>query len=289
MAPRIALATTVEMTSPDIDETLILNHLPEAELAAWDDPTIDWSTYDLVVVRSTWNYAQRVDEFRLWAAGVAKQSTLVNPFATLLWNSDKRYLLDLKELELPVVPTTFVPAGHTPDASDLDGDVVIKPAVGAGSLGARRIRSDITEAQAHVQTLHEQGKVAMVQPYLEQVDRIGETAMVYLGGEFSHAARKAAILSGGDSGAAADALHAEEHIEPCEATLAERYVADAVVASLPGVPHTGGPLPYARVDLLPTEDGPVILELELIEPSLFLQVSDGAAERAAQAIRRCLP
>lgn len=199
-----------------------------------------------------------------------------------MWNTNKRYLHDLAVQGFPIVPTTFVDMGEAPPvdmATPLDAHVVIKPSVGAGSSGAQLFHDDADGALAHIAYLHAQGKTAMVQPYMSQVDTHGETALMYLGGEFSHAARKAAILSR-DMSWSTD-IYADEKVVATHATDAERTLADSIVASLPG-------LAYARVDLLPTDDGPVVLELELTEPSLFLGLSERAAERAAEAFRALL-
>ena len=158
---------------------------------------------------------------------------------------------------------------------------MVKPTVGAGSKGAALIRDDADAALAHVAALHAAGKVAMIQPYLDKVDSLGETALVYLGGEFSHAARKAPILSRTIEWSTG--LYADEEIAFASATDAERALGDAIVAALPTLVEGGADITYARVDLLPTASGPVVLELELTEPSLFLSVDDAAPARAAAA------
>ena len=132
-----------------------------------------------------------------------------------------------------------------------------------------------------MEALHAEGKIAMIQPYLSKVDSLGETALVYLGGEFSHAARKAPILSRIMEWSTG--LYADEEIVSTTATPAERSLADAIIAALPTLVAGGGDIAYARVDLLPTAPGPVVLELELTEPSLFLSVDDAAPARAAAA------
>ncbi|WP_061961376.1 ATP-grasp domain-containing protein [Demequina flava] len=279
MTARIALATTVELPEPDADESALIAQLPEADRVAWDDPAVDWSAYGAVVLRSTWNYTAHLQDFHAWAARVDAVTVLANPLATILWNTDKRYLRDLAARDIATVPTTFVAPGESPADAPVTGAVVVKPAVGAGSAGARLFHDDPDGALAHVAALHEDGLVAMVQPYLEQVDTVGETAMIYLNGQFSHAARKAAILSKEQTNSTG--LFAEEEISACTATDAERELADRVVATMPG-------LTYARVDLLPTDNGPVVLELELTEPSLFLDTDSEAPARAAAAIRALL-
>ncbi|WP_061963155.1 ATP-grasp domain-containing protein [Demequina aurantiaca] len=282
MTARIALVTTVDLPVPDADETMLLPHLPEAELVCWDDPNVDWSTYDAVILRSTWNYHDNLDAFLQWAERVSRVSTLHNPLETIEWNTDKRYLADLAERGFPVVPTTFVDPGQpVPDdvVVPLDAHLVVKPSVGAGSNGAKLFHGDEAAARAHLEALHASGKTAMIQPYLAQIDEVGETALMYVGGQFSHAARKAAILSRDMSWETG--IYADEKVVGTHASTAERELADAIVASLP-------PLAYTRVDLLPTPDGPVVLELELTEPSLFLGLSEGAPERAAAAFRALL-
>ncbi|WP_062130867.1 ATP-grasp domain-containing protein [Demequina aestuarii] len=272
MSPRIAIVTTVEMPVPDADEELLLPLMPEAELVAWDDPGVDWSRFDLTLLRSTWNYTEHLEHFLAWAERVSQVSRLMNPVETIRWNTDKRYLDDLAAQGFATVPTVFVEPGQAADARALEAHVVVKPSVGAGSSGAKMFRDDPASASAHLDALHADGRTAMIQPYLSAVDTAGETALIYVGGEFSHAARKAAILSKGMSWSTG--LYADEKVVGTDATAAERMLADRIVATLPD-------LAYARVDLLPTDAGPVVLELELTEPSLFLALGEGAAERAA--------
>lgn len=282
MTARIALVTTVDLPVPDADEALLLPHLPEAELVCWDDPQVDWASYDAVIVRSAWNYHDHLDSFLMWAERVSQVTNLHNPLETIEWNTDKRYLHDLAGRGFPVVPTTFIDPGEAVPADvvvALDGHLVVKPSVGAGSNGAKLFNGNEPAARAHVEALHASGKTAMIQPYLSQIDEAGETALMYVGGKFSHAARKAAILSLDISWETG--IYADEKVVATHPTAAERKLADAIVASLP-------PLAYTRVDLLPGDDGPVVLELELTEPSLFLGLSEDAPERAAAAFRALL-
>lgn len=276
---RIAIATALAMETPDEDELLLLPHLAGAELAAWDDDAVDWAQFDTVILRSTWNYTDHLEEFLAWAEHVSQVSRLVNPLPVVRWNTDKRYLAALADAGVAVVPTTYVTPGEEAPAGSLDGHVVVKPTVGAGSKGAALFDGDPAAAAAHLQNLHAEGRIAMIQPYLSQVDTHGETALIYLGGEFSHAARKAAILSQDISWSTG--LYADERVVATEPTAAERALADRIVAALPHLVEGGDGVAYARVDLLPTDDGPVLLELELTEPSLFLACGEGAAERAA--------
>lgn len=281
MNPRIALVTSQDLHSTDVDDELLAALLPGAEVVPWEDDGASWSDFDLVVLRSTWNYTEHLAEFLTWAERVARQTRLVNPLSVITWNTDKRYLADLERAGIPVVPTTYVAPGDEVPEHALAGHVVVKPTVGAGSRGAALIRDDVDAAVAHVRSLHAQGHVAMIQPYLSHVDTHGETALVYVAGRFSHAARKAAILSRDLEWSTG--LYADETIVPATATASEREIGDRIVALLPELVTGGEGVAYARVDLLPTDHGPVVLELELTEPSLFLTVDAGAAARVAAA------
>lgn len=282
MNPRIALVTSQEMAHPDIDEELLLPLMEGAELVAWEDDAVDWSSFDAAIIRSTWNYTDHLDAFLAWAARVDRLTALVNPLSVIRWNTDKTYLHQLEAAGFAVVPTVYVPLDQEAPEAALAGRIVVKPAVGAGSKGAALIENDADAARAHVAALHAEGKVAMIQPYLDKIDAHGETALVYVGGTFSHAARKAPILSG--TMVSSTGLYADEEVTATTATEEERSLADALVAALPRLAKGGEHIAYARVDLLPTANGPVVLELELTEPSLFLTVAEGAAERAASAL-----
>ncbi len=281
MNPRIALATSSEMAVPDADEALLLPLIPGAELVAWEDETVNWSGYDAVILRSTWNYTDHLDDFLAWAERVDSLTRLVNPLAVVVWNTDKQYLAQIEQAGFAVVPTVYVEPGQAAPAPSLAGRIVVKPTVGAGSKGAALINDDADAASRHIAVLHAQGKTAMIQPYLDQIDAHGETALVYVGGVFSHAARKGPILSRDIE--SSTGLYADEEILSTTATAAERALADAIVAALPALVSGGGDIAYARIDLLPTSSGPVVLEVELTEPSLFLTVDDSAPQRAAAA------
>jgi glutathione synthase/RimK-type ligase-like ATP-grasp enzyme len=253
----------------------------------WDDPAVDWAAFGLVVVRSVWDYVQRRDAFLAWAERAAAAATLVNPPAQLRWSSDKRYLADLHAAGVPTVPTAFAAPGEALDWPDA-AQVVVKPAVSAGSIDTARYRMNTAggssgrppaEAVEHVDRLHAEGRVAMAQPYLEAVEgERGETAIVFLEGRLSHACRKGPMLMPGL--AVVGGLFVEEDIRPATPTPAELAVAGAALAAIPG-----GPSLYARVDVIPDAAGdPVVLELELVEPSLFLPYAEGAAGRVADAI-----
>jgi hypothetical protein len=251
-----------------------------ADAVRWDDPGADWDAYDLAVIRSTWDYVPRRDEFVAWAQRVPR---LANPADVVEWNTDKTYLRELLAEGLPVTPTEYVTPGGTwqPPAA---GEWVIKPTVSAGSqdTGRYALPAQADLAAAHVARLTGAGRTAMIQPFLTAVDTAGETALIYFADPdadrlvFSHAARKGAMLTGPDEGAIDPG---SERISPAVATAAELAAAEAVLKAIPP-----GIL-YARVDLIPGPDGaPLLVELELTEPGLFLRTDPAAAPRLAEAI-----
>ena len=295
---RIALATAAEFPDLDEDGPALLTALGDrglsAEPAVWSDPRVDWSAYDLVVVRSTWDYHLRRDEFLAWADRVAEASRLVNPPEVLAWNTDKTYLGDLQKAGLPVVPTDWLVPGDV-FVVPVEGEYVVKPAVSAGSNDTSRYHAgDHDEiAVAHTNALLAAGRTVMIQPYLGEVDSHGETALLFFGGTYSHAIRKAALLT--PAIGAVEGAYRPEAISPREPSDAERAAAERVLDVLAeAAPARREDLVYARVDLVPGPDGnPTVLELELAEPSMFL-VHDqaGGAEagaRFAAAIEAALP
>ena len=268
----------------------------QVDTPCWDDPDVDWSRYDVAAIRSTWDYAERLDEFLDWAERCAEQTHLVNPPPVLRWNTDKHYLVHLSHAGVPVVPTRFVEPGADAELElarflaggagavsvgecGVVGEFVVKPSVGAGSRDAARYRrAEQARAGAHVARLLADGRSVMLQPYLGRVDQRGETAVIYIGGRYSHAIRKGPLLRL-DEGLV-QGLFAPEHITPREPDEAELAVADtAFRACGPDEPL------YARIDLVHDDRGrPVVLELELTEPSLFFLHAPDAAGRYADAL-----
>ncbi len=266
----IALATCAELPTGYLEDELA--ERLGATWAVWDDPAVDWTAFERVVVRSTWDYQGDLPGFLAWAARIPG---LVNPLQVLRWNTDKRYVADVAAAGLPIVPTTFLAPGE-PLPADLPPEFVLKPTVSAGSRDTGRF-TDREPAEALLGTIHASGRTAMLQPFLPSVDSRGESALLYAGGGFSHAVNKGAILKPG----AVAALDTDEDppMAAMEPTRAERALADRAMAWLT---ERLGPLAYARIDLLEGPDGePVILELELTEPCLYLPYVPGAAERFA--------
>jgi hypothetical protein len=283
VASSIALVTCAKLPDLEPDDQLLLDPLralgAEPTVVVWDDPAVDWAAFDLVMLRSPWDYAPRRDEFVAWAASVPR---LVNNAATVAWNTDKQYLATLADAGVHVVPTAWVSEpGWKPPT---DGHWVLKPSISAGSLDTGRYdmssAADREHAAAHVSRLVDAGRVTMVQPYLEAVDTYGETALLFCDGVFSHAIRKGPMLDGPDFGV--PDLYVPEAITARIPSREELAAAEKVLAAIPeDLPR---PL-YARVDLIPGPDGaPTLVELELTEPSLFLGYGEGAPQRFAGAL-----
>lgn len=293
-ALRVALATCAAFPGGDEDATVLVTAFERAghtaSWHAWDDRGVDWSAFDLVVLRSTWDYVDRLGDFLAWAVEVP---ALVNPAPVVGWSADKVYLRDLADRGVPTVPTTFVRPGE-PFPELADGEYVVKPSVGAGSRGAGRfvVPAAGVDARAHAAALHDDNRTVLVQPYLAAVDTEGETAVLCFGGVVSHAARKSALLHPGtvrpmrtDVDPGAHGLFVEETMAAAEPTDAQRAVAEQVLALLGE--RFGAVPPYARIDLLPTAEGPVVVECEVVEPSLFLRYApgpDAAADRFVAAV-----
>ena len=290
--PRIALVTARAARGTDYDMPLLLDALHATEADAhevdWDDGAVDWTRFDLALLRSAWDYFDRLPEFLAWAERVSRQTRLLNPLDVIRWNTDKHYLDDLARAAVPVVPSTFVEPGANA-AARVDAmlalhpgarDIVVKPAVGAGSRDAQRhARGGRDAIVTHVQGLLDRNRSVLLQPYLDHVDEYGETALLFFDGVFSHAIRKGPLLKRGEG--STTGLYAEETIEPRTPSPDERAVAQRALVAMP----FGKPLLYARVDLIRDDDGaPRLLELELVEPSVFAAHADGVAERFAQAI-----
>ena len=287
---RVALVTAA--AARNLDEDLVPLDVAlretgvDASIVDWDDASIDWSLFDLTVLRSTWDYSTRLAEFLAWIDRIAPATTLLNPQDVVRWNTDKHYLAQLANAGVPTVPSTFVEPGDDVRSS-LDAflarsgdEFVVKPSVGAGSRDAQRYASSESDAAlAHAKRLLDADRSVLLQPYLGRVDAYGETALMFFEGRFSHAIRKGPLLRRGEG--PTRALFAAEHITTREASADEIAVAEQTLAAIP----FAKPLLYARVDLIHDDAGaPCVLELELAEPSLFFAQAPGSAERFAQAI-----
>lgn len=289
---RIALVTARAARDLDDDLAPLRDSLAgvgaEVEIVDWDDDEADWTRFDLAVLRSPWDYTQRLGEFLIWLERVSAATRLVNPFEVVRWSADKHYLADLERNGVAIVPSRFVEPGDDAGAA-IDAflaafpavdDIVVKPCVGAGSRDAQRHgRGQRAAILAHVARLHEARRSVLLQPYLARVDEAGETALIHFDGAFSHAIRKGPLLRRDED--PTRALFAAEHITARETDEAERALAARALSAVP----FSAALAYARVDLIRDGDGaPVLLELELAEPSLFFAHAPGSATRFAEAL-----
>jgi hypothetical protein len=280
--PDLFLVTCHDLPEPDHDAEPLARALDEAGITArveaWDDPAVDWTAARLTVLRSTWNYHLRRQGFLAWAEQVAAVSQLINPLAAVRWNSHKRYLLELQERGLPVTPTLCLDRGREASLATICreqgwDEVVVKPAVSASSYRTLRLgRDDLRQGQRHLQQLLAEGDV-LVQAYLPAVEGYGERALVWIDGELTHAVRKSPRFARDE-----EAVSGVLPVAEAEAGLAHRALA-----------AVDTPLLYARVDLAPGPTGqPLLMELELVEPSLFFPQSPAALERFVAAIARRL-
>ena len=253
----------------------------EATSVSWDDEGVDWSRFDVVVIRSTWDSVDRPAEFLNWARRTARVTSLMNPLAALDWNIDKTYLRTLQSRGVPIPDTewvldaeSWVPPAH---------EVVVKPSISAGGRQTARYQPDeYAAAVTHVRRLLGSGQTVMVQPYIVSVDTEGEAKLVFVDGELSHAVCVGPLLDAGE-GVLERPWEKPVAMEPMEPTPAQvdaaRDVLAAVHADVPG------PLLYARVDLVTSPTGqPLLSEVELVDPSLFLRLVPAAARGLAQAI-----
>jgi glutathione synthase/RimK-type ligase-like ATP-grasp enzyme len=290
LSARIALVTARAARGQDEDmpplEAALTACGARAEITDWDDPRVEWQRFDCALLRSAWDYAERRVEFLAWAARVSRLTRLVNPESVVRWNTDKHYLRELARAGAPVVASRYVEPGEDAGSAleeflgaQPGAALVVKPAVGAGARDARRhARAARAATSGHIGALLAAGRSVLLQPYLERVDRDGETALIYLEGRFSHAVRKGPLLPAGGGGTTA--LFAPEEISPRTAAPDELEAGGRVLQALPfAVPL------YARIDLVRGDEGsPLLLELELTEPSLYFRRAAGSAMHLAQAL-----
>lgn len=275
---RLRIATCRPLPEPDVDEDPLLQALSDAgiaaEMVAWDDPPA-WADPQPTLIRSTWNYLHAPAAFADWVRRVSASAPLWNPSQLILGNLHKGYLLELAARGVPVAPTVMFRRGSAESLARLCetrswSDVVVKPAIGAASFETHRFHEPDSEVDAFVVAMAQERDV-LVQPYLPSVEDHGERAMVWIDGTFTHAVRKTPRFAGG----------VEVVSEAVDISAAERKVGDAALAPF------ADRLLYARVDVAPLADGqPVVMEVELIEPSLFLLQSPEALARLVAAVRR---
>ena len=269
---KIAYVSCKNLPEPDIDEQPLVQGLIEAghdaSVAAWDDDSVDWASFDAALIRATWNYAQHLDAFRDWLSRVDRQTTLINPRSTLEWNLHKGYLRELEDAGVPITPTAFFDRGQSGSVLSVCEQrgwprIVIKPTVSAGSFGTRSFdlcKGEAGAAQAFFDEMVAQRDM-MIQRYIPSVDTVGETALIVIDGQLTHAIEKRPRFDDQD-----EEVYLRESISDEMRAFAQQVLAAANQDHL-----------YARVDVFPADDGSLMLsELELLEPSLFFPHSPEA-------------
>lgn len=277
---KFAFVTDKQSIDIDFDMPLLLDAAKEMSLyvdvCEWDDASIDWSRYACIVLRSPWDYTNRLEKFLEWCRHVSDVSRLVDPLNVVEWNLDKRYLQDLSSQGEPVVPTQFFPCSLNPytvleSFFAENPDIlhfVIKLTIGAYSKDVKRFTSDNrSEAISHIQALFLNGQDVMIQPYLASIDTAGETDLILLNGKYNHAIRKEALL---DKDGTVNTPGFEFHFLR-QAKSDEIQVADNVARSVSKILQLEKSLLYTRVDMVREKSGrPIVLELEITEPSLSM-------------------
>jgi glutathione synthase/RimK-type ligase-like ATP-grasp enzyme len=278
----LAIATSDEFPELDPDSRLLLPELEQRdidfEIAVWNDPGVDWSAFDTILIRSTWDYFHHAREWAAWLDRIESLGVpMLNPLRVVRWNSHKSYLQQLAAADVPVVDTVMTQGDAPVDLSGLLAgagwdDAIVKPAIDGGAARLFRVQ-DVHDAQARFDELVAQGDV-LVQPFLRSIVDQGELSLLYFGRDLSHTLRKTAKpgdirvqpVWGGNAetiGPTAEMIH-----------VAER-VFDAI----------DDELLYARVDLVRADDGTLrLIELEVIEPLLFLELDPDAPGRFADAL-----
>jgi len=282
-APRIALATQAALPDLCADDRLLIPalaaHGVHASAAVWSDPSVDWTTFDAVVIRSCWDYHLRHDEFLAWVAQLKRAGVaLWNPPVVIRWNAEKGYLRELGGQGVRIVPTRWIECGSATSLHDVLRDAgwnaaVVKPAISASAHETWRTSRDAAARdEARFRALVERGRV-LVQPFMETVVATGEWSLVFIGGEFSHAMLKRARRGdfrvqsehGGSASRGDPGVHVVEQ--------ARRALHAGASSSL-----------YARVDGCVVDGEFVLMELELIEPLLYLAEHPDAPARLASAL-----
>lgn len=255
---RIALVTWSGLPELSADDQLLRDALlddgHDVSAAVWDDAHVDWKSFDAIVIRSTWDYHKRLDDFRSWLAALG-DAPLWNPRSVIARNLHKGYLLSMPN----VVPTRLVQAG---EHVEVTSRVVVKPAVSASAF-----RTTVADAPFVAEF------EALVQPFVEEVTAKGEWSLIFAAGEFSHAVLKRA--KDGDFRVQYEFGGSAVSAKPPQALIDD---AQAILTTIEE------PWLYARVDGVERDGRLLLMELEMTEPSLFLARDEQAPQRFARAL-----
>lgn len=293
--PRVAFVTTTDtaVLHDDVDLPLQIDAFAAAGIdlvgVPWEDDRADWGSFDLVIMRSAWNYVDRLEQFRGWLAVRRGLPTLHNPVGLIEWNMDKRYLGELASMGVAVVPTRYAASSaELVDAVAAAGaeQIIVKPTISAGSRLTGRFGRGSSGAVALGERILAAGFGVMVQPFAGSVDAVGEIGTVCFDGEISHSFRKGPLL--GDEGALRGGRYREE-ITAGLLTGAERELVLTAQRAVTSIARDrawiDGDLLYGRYDLVTLDDGsPALLEAELFEPCFFLMVDPTSPRRFIEAV-----
>ncbi|WP_233624313.1 RimK family alpha-L-glutamate ligase [Actinoplanes sp. ATCC 53533] len=281
----------------DKDSGALLRGLAEAGFQTgapvWHDPSVDWAAFDLLVVRSPWDYPERYAEFTGWLERAAGRTRILNAPDLIGWNIDKRYLDDFRARGIACVPYTFctTPAeAATAIAGLAPGRIVVKPTVSAGSRDTGLFRPDDPRALDLAERIIAGGKTAMIQPAAEHVIEHGENALFYFNGDYAYACHKGPILLPGGGYLGGEYT---EHITRADPSRAEIELGGRAIAAIADIAarkgfseDAGRPL-YARVDIAAHPGGaPEIIEVELFEPAYFVRIAPEAVTHFVEAVRK---
>ena len=295
---RLALATCSNLPDWEVDDVpfhqAIVNAGIELERPVWDDPKVDWTSFDAVLIRTTWDYQEKQEAFNAWARRISSETRLVNPVDVVVWNTAKTYLRDLEAVGAPLTPTCWLDQGVAVNIGQLMGDMgwekgFLKPVVGATAretLPFDRSEEGIAKAQAHLDRLLPNESM-MLQPFLESVLKEGEYSAIFFGGEFSHGVQKIPVPGDyrvQDDFGASDKPHTFDAKDFESVKRIEAALLRLVEERFGGVALT-----YARVDLIRDAQGDLRLnELELVEPSLFFRHDAASPQRLVKVLERSL-
>ncbi len=281
MSVDFAFITYRDLPNLDADDRLVTKRLTDlgcrCASVVWSDTSFDWTTSAIGIIRSTWDYHLHHHAFARWVQEIDSKTRLFNEVSLVLWNMDKTYMQDLQNQGIPIVPTIFSKAGQGKEFAALIestdwSEIILKPTIGLCTHGVRKFSRDTDSAAAekHYQMLLGDGHV-MIQPYMHSVETYGERSLVFIDGRFTHAVRRIAFQPLALAGQAGEYA--------VEATRRELDLGYNVLACLAAPPL------YARVDMVDDADNqPCVIELELIEPSLFLSASELCVQRLTEAL-----
>lgn len=296
----VFLVSCIAIGDKDTESILLEKALKQRGISStivnWEDPTIDWSEAPLSISRTTSSYVFNPEAFFNWAKKVEKTSTLWNTSQTMEWNHHKRYLIELQKKGIPMPETMLFPQNSELSISEIKemipwDDFVIKPCLGVGSGGLKRFNKESTELEKHFRELNKVGFHTeyswggvdfipcdtLVQPYLPEITEVGEASLLFYGGEFSHSVIKK-VKSG------------DYRAHPVWGAEVSNYVASDMEIELGYrvLDVSGYPTEFARLDMIPARSGPVLIEVELIDPFMFFDHVPNTENAYANHIQKYL-